>query len=46
MTGQKSTSIHLPPDLHRRLKIQAARESRTILDLVTDIMGAYLKGQK
>ena len=36
-------TTHLPPDLHRRLKIRAAVEGRSLSTLLADAVRAYLK---
>lgn len=36
------TTVRLPKDLHRRLKMKAVEESRPIADLLTDAVELYL----
>ena len=42
----KTFRVNLPADLHRQIKIQAAKEDRKIQELVADALEAYLKKRR
>lgn len=41
-TPLKKTTLRLPQDLHRRLKIRAAQEDRQMGDVLTEAVEKYL----
>jgi predicted HicB family RNase H-like nuclease len=42
----KTFRVNLAADLHKRIKIQAAKEERTIQEFVTEALKVYLKGRR
>ena len=41
-----SLTMHIPRDLHKRLKIQAAKNEESMTALVIDILATHLNGEK
>jgi len=39
---KKKLTLNLSPDLHKRLKIAAAEEDRTITDIIEELVKAFL----
>lgn len=40
---KKKVTTTLPPDLFREIKIQAAKENRTLSEIMEELISAYLK---
>ena len=45
-SGHKRLNINLPHDLWRELKIEAAKEERSVTDVVTELVRGYLVRRK
>lgn len=39
-------TVRIPEELHKKLKIKSARTSKTIKDIVTELIEEYLKEEK
>lgn len=41
--GKKKVTTTIPPELFQRIKVQAAKEGRTLSEIMEELVTAYLK---